>query len=32
MLIYNTNDSSMFYDGGINLPPTWIDRLLAKLP
>lgn len=32
MLIYSTNDSSMFYDGGINLPPTWIDRILAQLP
>lgn len=31
-LIYSTNDSSMFYDGFINLPPTWIDRLLAQLP
>lgn len=32
MLIYSTNDSSMFCDGGINLPPTWIDRILAQLP
>ena len=31
-LVYDTNDSSLFYDGGINLPPTWIDRLLAQLP
>ena len=31
-LIYSTNDSSTFYDGFINLPPTWIDRLLAQLP
>lgn len=31
-LIYSTNDSSMLYDGFINLPPTWIDRLLAQLP
>ncbi len=31
-LVYDTNDSSLFYDGGINLPPTWIDRFLAQLP
>lgn len=31
-LIYSTNDSSMFYDGAINLPPSWIDKVLAQLP
>lgn len=32
LLIYSTNDSSMFYDGAINLPPSWIDKVLAQLP
>lgn len=31
-LLYDSNDLSIFYDGAISLPPTWIDTLLAQLP
>jgi len=31
-LFYSTNDSSLFYDGFIHLPPRLIDKVLAHLP
>lgn len=31
-LTYSTYDTSMFYDGSINLPPTKMDKLLTYLP
>ena len=31
-VIYSTNDSSLFYDGGIALPPTQTDNILSMFP
>jgi len=32
MLIYDTNSNSYIYDGAVRLPPTTLDRWLARLP
>lgn len=32
IIIYNTAEDELIYDGGVNLPPSRLDFVLAKLP